>query len=470
MTPPAIDAFTAFNGCNGSGALNAFDEVDAWKLFDQVEASFEQQQGKEEEQGAHGDGNAPCGACTSSDKEMIHADMPGQKGNNKGKKYGGRGRSTNNNTYVGTLPAHGFDRHQKQHHQAHVPPPLNAMEDEEERCVHCGSADIVMEGGCLVCNRCLTLHHRRLDNAPEWRYYGSEDNRAQNPTRCGPPSSELIPTMGTSLCNGIGGGGGGSTRMLQKYHMWNSLTHRERSLYGVFDTLTVNAANNGIPSCILEEAKSLYKRVSDTRISRGENRNAIIACSIYMSCKTNNVPRSIKEIATIFNIRTSAMTKGCKLFQEVMKTNVMSSRPADFIPRFCSKLQLGKDIVVLTDHVIRVADDICIVTESTPPSLVASVIYLSCTVLGKQISKKDIAAACQISHVTISKCYKKLAAHLDELLPCSPPDGDKNEDQADEQDDATSCAPSICCGRCSQEQREQIEEWIATRLQNTYIM
>jgi len=349
-------------------------------------------------------------------------------------------------------------------------------EAQDDKCPHCGGVDLAIEDGNYVCKRCSTVVTRFIDNAPEWRYYGSEDNRSTNPTRCGPPTNEFLPTLGASVSMSFGGGRGrgrgsnvcrenvnssvaeakerakererakanrgnenldgndggdekqketkvppsvdyGSSRMMQRYQMWNSMTHQERNLYAVFDTLTVNAANHGIPGCILDEAKSLYKRVSSVRILRGENRGALIACSIYMACKTNDVPRSVKEVASIFGIRTAALTKSCKLFHDVMASNVMASKPIDFIPRFCSKLGLGRDVVLLATHVVGVVEDLSVSCESTPPSLVASVIFMCCTVLDIATCRKKVADACQISHVTISKCHKKLLPVQDRLIP-----------------------------------------------------
>jgi len=181
--------------------------------------------------------------------------------------------------------------------------------------------------------------------------------------------------------------------------------------------MTTHACNNGISACILEEAKALYKRISENKLSRGENRRALIACSIYTACKLNGVPRSIREIALMFQVETAAMTKACKQFQDLLKTNIMSSRQEDFLLRFGSKLDLGNDTVMLCQHVIRAAQDMCIVTESTPPSLVASVIALCCELRKISVSRKHIADVCQISQVTIAKCHKRLSEHSRELLP-----------------------------------------------------
>jgi transcription initiation factor TFIIB len=288
-------------------------------------------------------------------------------------------------------------------------------------CTFCQSNDIKLIDGNYECMDCHTIVTRLIDNSPEWRYLGTEDNRVTNPTRCGPPTNSLIPNLGSSMAasfSRVGGNCYGVSRALQKLHMWNSITHRDRNLYHIFEGISLASANHGISQCIIDEAKSLYKRVSDSKkITRGENRKAVIACSVYMACKFNGVPRSVKEIASIFQVDTSAMTKACKLYQELLQTNVASSRPIDFLPRFCSKLELGADVVALCDHVIKITEDLCIVTECTPPSLVASVIYMSCLELRVNVSKKKIAEECQLSQVTVSKGYKHLKDHRNILIP-----------------------------------------------------
>jgi transcription initiation factor TFIIB len=242
----------------------------------------------------------------------------------------------------------------------------------------------------------------------EWRYYGCEDSKTNDPTRCGMPVNDLLPnsSLGSIISNQTNESY--DMKLIRKYHMWNSMTYKERSLYNIFDSITVNAANNGIPTSIIEEAKALYKKLSESKISRGENRSGLIASSIYMSCKSNKVPRSTKEIAKIFNLKLTTMTKGCKKFQDIMNMNLDSSCPSDFIQRFGSKLNIGKEVIELCKFVVIKADDLNIVSENTPPSIAAASIYLCNIICSLGIQKKDLATICEISQVTLTKCYKKL--------------------------------------------------------------
>ena len=286
------------------------------------------------------------------------------------------------------------------------------------RCVHCQADEVGLHNSVFVCARCDTVLMRFLDSSAEWRYYGSDDNRSPvDPSRCGPPQNDLIPMLGSTVCGAPGRNAVyGAARVIQKYQMWNAMTYKERNLMGVFDVLNVNASMHGLPHCILEESKTLYKRISETKIFRGENRHALVACSIYMACKTNNVPRSLKEIAAMFDIKPTSLSRACKQFQELLHLNVASSTPDDFVSRFCSRLGMDDTAVSLVRRIVQRADEMYVVSESTPPSVVASAIYMCSVVMNIGISKKRISELCQTSQVTINKCYKKLMQRKYDIL------------------------------------------------------
>lgn len=285
------------------------------------------------------------------------------------------------------------------------------------RCDFCKGEDIVLEDGNFFCKSCSSITSRFIDANAEWRYYGAEDSKSSDPTRCGMPVNDLLPesSLGSVISNRMGESY--DMRLIRKYHMWNSMSYKERTLYNIFDSITVNAANSGISNSIIEEAKAFYKKVSESKITRGDNRSGLIASSIYMSCKSNKVPRSTKEIAKIFNIKITTMTRGCKKFQDIMKFNLESTKAEDFIHRFSSKLNMDIEMRELCKHVVNRADELNIVSENTPPSVAAGSIYMIIVLCDLNITKKDLSVACGISQVTLTKCYKKLYSHRGVLLP-----------------------------------------------------
>lgn len=289
--------------------------------------------------------------------------------------------------------------------------------NDDLECEFCKSTRVLLDEGNYICQECNAIVSRFIDTSAEWRFFGGDDAKGADPTRCGLPVSELLPDSSLGSIIGFGGRETHAIRIMRKYHMWNSMTYKERTLYNVFDTLTVNAINNGISKSILDEAKMLYKKLSDTKLSRGESRNGLIASSIYMSCKTNKVPRSAKEIAKIFNLKVTTMTKGCKRFQELMKINTESSTAVDFVFRFCSRLELDMQRRDICKGVVMKSEELGVVSENTPPSIAAGSIYMCNMLFGWGLSKKDLSLACEISQVTITKCYKRLLAYRKYLFP-----------------------------------------------------
>ena len=269
------------------------------------------------------------------------------------------------------------------------------------------------DNSMIICKVCKNVITNICDN-PEWRYYGSKDNKSSDPTRCGMPVNTLLPesSVGSSVSFSSNSNG---MYQIRKMQQWSGMPYKERSVYKVFLEIQNVCNRNGIPSKIINEAKSIYKIVSSTKISRGTNRAGIIASCVYFACKECDVPRSSKEIADMFGITSNIMTKGVKKCQEIIHmdkknknriSKTKSTKPEDFINRFCNKLNIGendtKDILLICN--ITVTNNI--ISENTPPSIASGCIYYFIKKKELDITKKNISDICRISEVTINKCCK----------------------------------------------------------------
>ena len=294
-----------------------------------------------------------------------------------------------------------------------------------ELCTNCDGKNLEHFENENVCKDCGTILDGIIDFNAEWRYYGSDDSKFSDPTRCGLPTNELLPQSSLGSTVGFKAGESYEMKKIRNYHLWNVMQYRERSLYNVFDSIQVIAINGGIPLCIIEEAKILYSKISATRISRGSNRKGIIASCIYKACMLQGCPRSPQEISNIFKLDIKHMTKGCKNFDKIMKINnqdnpsikITPSKSLDYINRHCSFLKLDNNILEICTHVCKKAEEYNLVSKCIPRSVSAGSIFLICNLLNINISKKDIAKTCKVSEVTISKCYKELLQYHKYLLP-----------------------------------------------------
>lgn len=305
------------------------------------------------------------------------------------------------------------------------------LEQKEEslECIKCKTKTLVFYDGGTFCNKCGELQDIRYNTDQEYRYYGENDSKNSDPTRVGMPINNLLPksSMGTMMANNVGWDVYMINRIRQ-YHSWNTMPYEERSLWKDYEIITCKSLKLNLSEMIIGEAKKYYKKIREESLNRGSNRRALEAACIYFACKNQNVPRSSKEIAKEFNINIKDMSKGVKKFNEIMhsvndvdmeKEIVDTITPINFINRYCSKLKLSNDIKNLSEFVILKSLVKKIVEENTPSSIAAGCIYFVGIITNQKINKQDVSFTCNVSEVTIGKCYKKLYEYRYLLLPKS---------------------------------------------------
>ena len=78
---------------------------------------------------------------------------------------------------------------------------INTGAECQEKCNSCDSLNIVTQRGEIICKDCGIINYNLIDHNAEWRYYGSEDSKYSDPTRCGLPTNELLPesSLGSTI-------------------------------------------------------------------------------------------------------------------------------------------------------------------------------------------------------------------------------------------------------------------------------
>jgi transcription initiation factor TFIIB len=302
---------------------------------------------------------------------------------------------------------------------------------DREVCERCEHMLAFSEEGFLTCTntKCGIIYKDMIDQSAEWRYYGADDNQNSDPTRCGMPINPLLEESSYGckvLCNGPMSY---EMRKIRRYTEWQSMPYKEKSQYDEFQIITLMAQNSGIPKMIIDDAIRYHKKISEYELTfRGDNRDGILAASIYISCRINSFPRTAKEIANIFNLDVTSATKGCKNALAIInniekdminkdKTNFCKTKPEAFIERFCSKLNINNELTKLCQFISMKIEKNNIMPENTPHSIAAGVVYFIAQVCKLNVTKRDVKNVSEISEVTINKCFKKLEKIQCDLLP-----------------------------------------------------
>jgi len=302
---------------------------------------------------------------------------------------------------------------------------------DREKCERCEYSLAFSEEGFLTCTntKCGIIYKDMVDHSAEWRYYGADDNQNNDPTRCGMPINPLLQESSFGCKVLCFGSMSYEMRKIRRYTEWQSMPYKEKSQYDEFQRITIMAQNSGIPKLIIDDAVRYHKKISEYDLTfRGDNRDGILAASIYISCRINNFPRTAKEIATIFHLDVTSATKGCKNAQLIIndlerdmiktdKTSFHRTKPEAFIERYCSKLSMNNELTKLCQFISMKIEKENMMPENTPHSIAAGVVYYIAQLCKLNISKRDVKNISEISEVTINKCYKKIEKHGSELVP-----------------------------------------------------
>lgn len=314
-------------------------------------------------------------------------------------------------------------------------PPIECIyqqQPDNDLCVSCNTVLIITEDGFPTCTNpsCGVVYTNTLDYSPEWRYFGAEDKNANDPTRCGNPINPLLveSSYGCKVlclpkCSY-------EMKKIRKWTEWQSMPHREKSLYDEFQFITTMAQNAGIPKIFIDEAMIIHKDISEQKIFRGLNRDGIKAASIYLSCRLNGCPRTSQEIAEIFKMDKTSATNGCTMAVNILhniernmdiskQSDLCSSKPSLFIERHSTRLNMPQDAILLAKFVSAKLEQNNIITDNTPHSIAAGIIYFVAQIYQLSITKTDIKNVCKVSEVTINKCYKKMELIKTQLVPSS---------------------------------------------------
>lgn len=293
------------------------------------------------------------------------------------------------------------------------------INEEDDVCENCGSHGVINNANVMVCRDCGSEFGGITDLRQEWRFYGSEDNKSEDPSRCSGPGDTIL--SGTSLGTGVLGN---NRNFISKHIGWNRRTYKERAIIKIFNNLKSCVNGHNIVDRVIRKTIEFYELISKGNINRGKPHKGLIGACLYYACRYYHDMRSQEEIAKIMDVPCKKITTGCKQFKDIMQSrdknfnnNIVASTAHDFIESYSMKLKLNDLFKGIALHISDTAHQLGIIAENTPPSIAASSIYLTSVMYKLGITKQMIADKCNICQVTVSKAYKKMYPYRAYLLP-----------------------------------------------------
>ncbi len=154
------------------------------------------------------------------------------------------------------------------------------------------------------------------------------------------------------------------------------------------------AARMSLPQKIVDWAQELLRRAEATKeLGRQQHGEALAAACVFVTCRQSNVPRTIKELCGVADVRTAPFArcirklKALKVYKtttgsadgRVAKTKTTTSSASEqLIARFASTLKLDHQVVAIATRIVQRATELGVVEGKHPATITATALYLAC--------------------------------------------------------------------------------------------
>lgn len=293
-----------------------------------------------------------------------------------------------------------------------------------ERCPKCGKGLIVTDGtrAELFCASCgLVLKDKIAETGPEWRSF-SEDGKGDR-NRAGVPTSIAMHDMGLATVIGVankdaaGRSLSGSMRStVDRLRTWDrrSQVHEssDRNLRQAFSELRRLSERLATSEAVTERAAYFYRKALERNLVRGRSITAIIAASLYAACRDGEVPRTLKDVAAISNVKKKDLARSYRLLHREMDLRMPVTDPARCVSAIASRARMTEKTQRRAREILLMAREARISAGKDPMGLAASALYVACSLEGEEKTQKDVAEAAGVTEVTIRNRYKGLRQAL----------------------------------------------------------
>ena len=321
---------------------------------------------------------------------------------------------------------------QKKKTQSHIVPllvPTKNIKETKLYCEFCKQYSNISKKNIMICKLCGNEQDSYVDSTPEWHNYNGDSNVYSDPTRCGSYQHPLLKnTYVTSMEHTTDK----AYKNIQRNMLWNSNCYPENSKKEIFSKLTTIGIDNNIPNNIIEYAQQLYSEIIDIKTSenikssRGDFLEGLIASCLGKASASFSKPIFPKDLAKMFKINESNITKGLKLFDQIIlyskntnfdcDTTSSNSIYGNYIEEYCKLCNMTQEQIERVIKCVEIIDKHNLLPTNTPQTIICGCIYFVTYMLHLNIKKETIASICNISIATLNTIYKELINYNDLLV------------------------------------------------------
>jgi transcription initiation factor TFIIIB Brf1 subunit/transcription initiation factor TFIIB len=281
-------------------------------------------------------------------------------------------------------------------------------------CRECSGIKVFSPEGLPTCSECGLIEDRFIDESAEWTSGVTDDGKVNDPSRCGNPNANpelfsqqwgkgtIISTQHSSTYE---------NKRMAKINFHMSMNHKDRSLFHAYRD--IDEACHTLPEVVLKDAKMLYRKFNDEKLTRGAVRLGIKANCVLYACRIAQHPRTTREIADMFGIQSKDISRTTQIFQDnisgTTKKNYVT-KAFDVMQRLLNSFSVTREERLKCNKMCGATENCVELMSKTPNSVASAIIYI---VLDSKVTKSEMCEKCSVSVPTLNKIEAIIKKHLE---------------------------------------------------------
>jgi transcription initiation factor TFIIB len=191
----------------------------------------------------------------------------------------------------------------------------------------------------------------------------------------------------------------------------------DRNLRQAFQHLDTLKDKLGLSDAIVEKTAYIYRKAYERQLTRGKTIAGVLTAAVYIACRDMGTPRTLKEIATISNIKRKDIAKNYRMLVLELDITITIVDPINCIIRIANRAKLNDQTKRLAIRMMNniAKEEIILSAGKNPMGFAASVLYLASIITKNDdnIRQKELAEAAGVTDVTIRNICRSLRRYID---------------------------------------------------------
>ena len=168
-----------------------------------------------------------------------------------------------------------------------------------------------------------------------------------------------------------------------------------------------------LPRFVRESASTTYREAQQADLITGRSIESMAAAAIYATCRCSGFTVSVREVAEKTICSEEQVLRSYRVLNVELGLETPVVQPESLIPKLATKCDVPKHVQHRTLELMTTAIDAGLDNGRSPSGVSAGCLYVAVVEHELLTTQEDIAAAAEVSVVTVRSRYQELIEVLE---------------------------------------------------------